>query len=53
MNKRIIFGSSLFSSSLGGYFLYNYFTDKSYTYNEISKHNNKEKGIWVTNKKNV
>ena len=52
MNKRIILSSSL----LGGYFLYNYFnyfTDKSYTYNEISKHNNKEKGIWVTNNKNV
>ena len=28
-------------------------TDKYFTYSDISKHNNKKKGIWVTYKDNV
>ena len=50
MNNRIIFSSSLF----GGYFLYNYFNKSNkYTYDDISKHINKNNGIWVTNKEKV
>lgn len=53
-NKKLVVGSFV-SISCGVSYLYNKYNnkDKTYTYQEVEKHNNLNDGIWVTYKDNV
>jgi len=49
INKRFLFGSGLAGTLWYTYDSYKYNRkEQKYTYSEISKHNNKKDGIWVT-----
>ena len=50
LNRKVLFGSSF---TVASSYLYNNDKEKRYSYNEISKHNNKKDGIWVTYKDSV
>ena len=50
LNRKVLFGSSL---TVASSYLYNNDKENRYSYDEISKHNNKKDGIWVTYKDSV